>query len=98
MRILKINSLPSIKEHSWIDRDYIMLHACFQILQDFVEKEDAITYYDTYDDKTYENFVSELKELYGWWLWRKDNDSFDDDEKDNEMLNRLMKIRLSLWT
>ena len=35
MKTLKIHSL----ETGWRDRDYVMLHACFQILVDFVEKE-----------------------------------------------------------
>ena len=38
MRTLKITTLPSVKE-AWIDRDMIMLHACFQILTDFIVKE-----------------------------------------------------------
>ena len=41
MRILKIDSLPNAKQ--WVDRDHIMLHACFQILQDCVEKEKVDT-------------------------------------------------------
>ena len=43
MRTLKINTLPSVKEQSWCDRDTIMLHACFQILVDWVEKEGGLT-------------------------------------------------------
>jgi hypothetical protein len=44
MRVLKIESLPSAKE--WIDRDEIMLHSCFQILKDCVEKEKVDTHCD----------------------------------------------------
>lgn len=35
MKILKIHTL----DKGWCDKDYIMLHAAFQILVDFVEKE-----------------------------------------------------------
>ena len=93
MRILKVYSLPSAKE--WIDRDHIMLHACFQILQDCVEKEqvDIHCNYESHKD-----FVDEVRFLYQWQLNRKKDISVDNNEEDNEMLIRLMKIRLSLWT
>jgi len=93
MRVLKIDSLPSEKQ--WVDRDHIMLHACFQILQDCVEKENVDTQcnYDAHKD-----FVDECRFLYGWWQHRKIDDSFDNDDEDSEMLGRLMKIRTVLWT
>lgn len=93
MRILKIDSLPNAKQ--WVDRDYIILHACFQILQDCVEKENVDTHYDY---EAYKDFVDEVRLLYKWWLKRKNDDSFDNDGEDNEMLNRLIKIRQALWT
>ena len=90
MRKLKINSLPSKKR--WIDRDIIMLHACFQILQDCVEEEKVDTHCDY---EAHKDFVDEVRFLYNWWLVRKDSLSSDEDD---EMLIRLMKIRTSLWT
>lgn len=92
MRILKIDSLPNTKQ--WVDRDHMMLHACFQILQDCVEKENLDTHcnYETHKD-----FVDEVRFLYNWWNSRKNKDE-DNDDEDNEMLNRLIKIRLGLWT
>jgi hypothetical protein len=33
--ILKIDSLSD----GWCDKDHVLLHACFQLLSDFVEKE-----------------------------------------------------------
>lgn len=92
MKTLKIDSL---EKKGWYDSDSIMLHACFQILQDCVEKENVDTHcnYETHKD-----FVDEVRFLYKWWLSRKNNIEFDNDDEDNEMLNRLMKIRLSLWT
>ena len=91
MRTLKINSLPSKKR--WIDRDFIMLHACFQILQDCVEEEKVDTHCDY---ETNKNFVDEVRFLYNWWIVRKE--SVFSDDRDDEMLIRLMKIRTSLWT
>lgn len=94
MRYLKIQSLP--KSDTWIDRDYIMLHACFQILKDAVEKEgvDTHVHYESCKE-----FVDEVRFLYNWWEERCKEDVWgDDEERDNEMLNRLFKIRQQLWT
>jgi hypothetical protein len=95
MRLLKIESLEPIAK-TWHDRDVIILHACFQILKDFVEKEKG----DKHCDYEYhKEFVDEVRFLYNWWLERSTKLEFDNqDEEDNEMLLRLMKIRLSLWT
>lgn len=96
MRILKIDSLPNAKQ--WVDRDEIMLHACFQILQDCVEKGHVDTYCHYEHHK---EFVDEVRFLYNWWLGRKNSDTsdnYDVDDEDDEMLLRLMKIRTSLWT
>lgn len=38
-RTLQIDSLPAEQDISWVDRDAILLHAAFQVLVDFVEKE-----------------------------------------------------------
>ena len=93
MRILKIDSLPKVSK-TWIDRDHIMLHACFQILQDCVEKENVDTHcnYEAHKD-----FVDEVRSLYKWWVKRKDFET-DNDKEDDEMLIRLMKIRRMLRT
>ena len=93
MRKLSIHSLPSKKE-TWIDRCDIMFHACFQLLQDCVEEEKLDTHcnYEAHKD-----FVDEIRFLYNWWLKRKQT-VFNNQTEDSEMLNRLMKIRLSLWT
>ena len=89
MRTLKIESLPSAKE--WIDRDEIMLHACFQILKDCVEKEKVDEFCDF---ETHKDFVTEVRFLYNWWNTREDSNYTEDDE----MLLRLLKIRGFLWT
>jgi hypothetical protein len=90
MRFLKIESLPSAK--NWVDRDQIMLHSCFQILKDCVEKENV----DTISDyETHKEFIDEIRFLYEWWKIRSKGDQSDED---NEMLERLIKIRGFLWT
>ena len=93
MRYLKIESLPDSK--NWIDRDCIMLHACFQILVDAIEKEEVDTHCDYEEHK--EN-VDEIRFLYKWWINRKEDDSIESDKEDDEMLIRLMKVRTFLWT
>jgi hypothetical protein len=94
MRILKIDSLPDSKQ--WVDRSHIMLHACFQILQDCVEKENVD---NRYNYEAHKDYVDEIRFLYSWWIKRKNDTLFDEDDvEDGEMLNRLIKIRLLLWT
>ncbi len=94
MRILKINSLPSSKD--WVDRDEVMLHACFQILTDCIDKEkvDKHCNYEAHKD-----FVDEVRFLYKWWKKRKKSEGRDNQmDEDDKMLIRLMKIRTVLWT
>lgn len=94
MRILKIESLPSYK--NWIDRDELMLHSCFQILKDCVEKEDLL---ENTNYEEHKELVDEIKYLYEWWEHRSALGESDENTKqDDEMLMRLMKVRGSLWT
>lgn len=97
MRILKINSLPTAK--TWLDRDTIMLHACFQILQDAIEKEHVDTHSDSCEE--HKARVDEVRALYAWWMERKEEIHAGDngeDDVDNAMLLRLMAVREFLWT
>lgn len=94
MRILKINSLPSVKEQPWCDRDYIMFHACFQLFEDCVEKENL------FDDWQYDHEVQiELRDLYfGWWKIVKESGKFDcHSDETQEKLELLVKYRRYLW-
>jgi hypothetical protein len=94
MRYLKIESLPPKSE--WRDRDEIMLHSCFQILKDCVEKEKVDTHCNY---ETHKEFVDEVRFLYDWWIKRMKNPMSNEQmEEDDLMLIRLMKIRRSLWT
>ena len=92
MRNIKIESLPP-KKDGWIDRDIIMLHACFQILKDCVELENVASDYDC-------EFANEVRFLYDWWLKRSQTSYYDEKLHidDDEMLMRLVKIRTTLWT
>lgn len=99
----------NLSEHT--DRDIILLHACFQILEDFVNLEKGHFYEDVYalyvEDfgeeraRLEEKEWNELRELYYWWQTRKssDYDALDDKEYliDSEMLKRLIDIRYLLW-
>lgn len=99
--VLKIESLPK----DWRDKDDVLLHACFQILKDFVEQENEMI--EVIDWKASEETIkakAEIDFLYDWWKQRvkKDKDLTLLDEKiyneDNQMLKRLIDIRKYLWT
>lgn len=91
MRTLKIESLPNARQ--WVDRDELMLHACFQILQDCVELEEVEKHVNY---EAHKDFVDECRFLYEWWQTRKILSPTDEDE-DTKMLIRLMNIREMLW-
>jgi len=95
MRNLQIDSLEP-KSKKWHDKDEVMLHACFQLLKDFVEKEggDKHANYETHKD-----FIDELNFLYNWWKDRvKIPLTYEQTDIDDVMLLRLMKIRSFMWT
>jgi|WetSurSiteA1Bulk_404760.scaffolds.fasta_scaffold22833_3 hypothetical protein len=102
--VLKIDTL----NEDWSDKDKIMLHACFQLLKDCIEKEKLLTgFIDwTLDDKS-KKVNEEIEYLNNWWIERvqlernKDIDpvwTAGQYEIDDEMLIRLIKIRRYLWT
>lgn len=92
---LKIKTLNK----GWHDKDEVLLHASFQCLVDFVEKEKGLTHanYESYNAS-----IDEVKALYDWWKVRGNESlAYTDDEvsnKDTEMLIRLITIRHFLWT
>ena len=63
MRYLKIEGL----EKGWCDKDLLLLHAAFQILVDFVEKEIPGTIIDWNWDKGHQKAWAEINSLYNWW-------------------------------
>jgi hypothetical protein len=93
MRILKIKSLQSVK-NGWVDKDMIMLHACFQLLENFIVEEKGL---HNCNYEFHKESMDECKYLYNWWKDNKDSVTIDDKVAD-EHLMRLVKIRGFLWT
>jgi len=103
--ILEIESLDT----GWRDKDDVLLHACFQLLSDFVEKEMIVQDFPDWN-ATAEMIQArkEIEELYAWWKdWRQKDmlagsSSFEADFKnysiENEMLKRLVDVRMHMWT
>ena len=126
--ILKIESIRD----GWCDKDHVLLHACFQLLSDFVDQElpkfphinwnipadasNAVIKDIQFDQDSAEEIVSagtrdikkEFEELYAWWQeWKKRDatkriSTFEEDHvdylKENEMLKRLIDLRMYMWT
>ncbi len=89
MKVLKIQSLPK----GWCDKDKVLLHACFQLLVDYVEKEKGLSgHIDWTFDEAHANTAREIRSLYHWWTKSRPNrkDPIDALQKkeippDNEM-------------
>lgn len=58
--------LRSLKP-GYYDADHRILHASFQLLKDFVEKERPFERIDWERDEGHRNAASEIKALYHWW-------------------------------
>lgn len=93
MRKLEIKSLPNLK--TWVDRDIIMLFSCFQILEDYIELKQGLTHAN---QEFHKDWIKEVNSLYDWWKIRKLELYNKNDEEDDLMLERLIKIRRTLWT
>ena len=63
MKILKINTL----DKGWCDKDHVMLHASFQLLVDFVEKERPDQIVDWDSEPEHKKAWKEIRALYKWW-------------------------------
>jgi len=63
MKYLKIQTL----EKGWHDKDEMLLHAAFQLLVDFVEKEDPGRIVNWNSDESHKHAWKEIRELYKWW-------------------------------
>lgn len=94
---------------TWQDRDYLLLYAAFQILEDFIEKEQPWQYkgdvYAAYAKECGKEYArirdlewQDIRLLYNWWKTRKDDPDYDDYEGDNCRLHQLIYIRQNLWT
>ncbi len=92
MRTLEIKSLPP---KAWVDKDEIMLHACFQVLDDFMVNESEHIHPEYHADE-----LREFNELLNWWKKRSKRSYSESktEDKDEAMLGRLIRIRKRLWT
>ncbi|MGI0118292.1 hypothetical protein [Zooshikella sp. RANM57] len=98
--ILKIDSL----DDGWKDKDSVLLHACFQLLKDCVEKEHLFTGHTDWEaDEKHQKAKNELEVLYSWWQKRieiEDQCGLTEQqyEEDDRMLHKLIEVRWALWT
>ena len=101
-RVIKMKTL----QKGWYDNDEIMLHACFYLLKNFIEKEKPFRCSSWKQNEEHSSARNELIFLYKWWKKRKkiershdmlNNKLHPQNIEDNEMLMRLVKIRLFLW-
>ena len=99
LRIKTINA-------TWCDKDTVMLHACFQLLTDFIEQENPFETIDWEHTEEKKVVKKEIDFLYDWWkdlLLKNENDEWNSMhnnvqyKEENEMLIRLIKIRDHLW-
>lgn len=60
---LKIQSL----NNKWHDKDEVLLHACFQCLVDYMEKEDPDELIEWDHSEAHKKAWEELVDLYHWW-------------------------------
>jgi hypothetical protein len=101
--ILQVTTLSD----GWCDKDVVMLHACFQLLTDCIEKENLLTGNTDWNaDEEHKKARKDIEELYQWWLDRKgksNSEKFNDLDRtqyneNNEKLIKLIKVRQYLWT
>jgi len=72
--VVHIKTLP----RQWSDRDTIMLHAMFQILIDYVEKEEPFELINWESDSEHSASAKDIKYLYDWWKKNHDYDPWND--------------------
>ncbi len=74
MRSLHLDHLPSEESEAWIENQELMLFACFQVLENFVEKEVPS---DFFEGEWLSNFTQEREfrleviQLYDFWKERR---------------------------
>lgn len=91
----------------WRDQDERMLCGSFKCLEIFIEEEKGLEHFDWSERK---EIKQEIEFLYDWWKFKFDleRDSVYEnyshekveaqEERETEMLVRLIKIRRHLWT
>ena len=63
MKFIKITTL----DKGWHDTDELLLHAVFQLLVDFIEKERPEKMTDWSCDQAHRKAWKDIKGLYKWW-------------------------------
>lgn len=63
MKTLKINTL----DKGWHDQDEMLLHAAFQVLVNFMEKESPDKIVDWNANDLHKQAWKEIRSLYRWW-------------------------------
>jgi len=63
--VLTLRSLSA--RNAWCDKDHVLLHACFQILVDFLDREKPQTIVDYTYDKEHRQAWKELQALSRYW-------------------------------
>lgn len=98
------------KTLAWYDADEVILHASFQALVDFIEKENPSENrkYDPEKEAIEHQRWNEIRMLYKWWTKERIKEwglvvngvasESDFDDKCTRMLLRLVQIRQWLWT
>jgi hypothetical protein len=92
---------------TWVDRDTLLLHAAFQILADFIEKEEPWEFKASWMELNQSyggkkaNDWQRIQILYRWWKVRLKSELDDEDaqrKEDTAMLHRLVNLRGYFWT
>jgi hypothetical protein len=88
----------------YYDKDVLLLHACFNLLKDFVEREKPFDHFDIEAESRKDIWI-EIRSLYDWWTKirpARGDGIFEQhgawDQEDNEYLIRLINVRGHLWT
>lgn len=96
----------------WCDKDYVLLHACFELLRQYVEEEleglEGLAQWQetNAESEAWNKHYETVKELYLWWTedyLKRDPTSISiaDDvrfKEENEKLYKLIQTRNGMWT
>jgi hypothetical protein len=89
-------------KYGYLDEDYRLLYANFNILKEFVESA-GYKHIDWDSDVGYYQAHKEFEELYKWWTRDSSYEPLDilgdaNYNKETEMLVRLVKLRKYMWS
>lgn len=103
--VLNIHTL----DNEWRDKDSVLLHACFQLLVNFIHEEtnfvdkNAESWTDWDSDEKLKFAKQEMLFLYDWWQKYNSEEvrslaDWENNQLENEMLKRLIDVRWAMWT